>query len=204
MESRFYTLIFRKYKKRNLFYKFIRKNMPNNLNNIEETTETIEPKKALKKKVLVKSKDKVKDLDLSNYGYRTQARIYAVMSLYAYEMNNGEMNIEDILYFDYDEKNINDSVKKFAKELIEGTINNLERIDGIIEKYSKNWDIKRIQYVDKSILRMSIYSLIYLKEKISKPIIINEAVEIAKIFGDKDSYKFINGILDGIQEQDIL
>ena len=179
--------------------------MPNNLNNIiEETTETTEPKKALKKKVLVKSKDKVKDLDLSNYGYRTQARIYAVMSLYAYEMNNGEMNIEEVLYFDYDNKNINDSVKKFAKELIEGTINNLERIDGIIEKYSKNWDIKRIQYVDKSILRMSIYSLIYLKEKISKPIIINEAVEIAKIFGDKDSYKFINGILDGIQEQDIL
>ena len=115
--------------------------MPDNLDNKETAnTETIEPKKALKKKVLVKSKDKVKDLDLSNYGFRTQARIYAVMSLYAYEINKGEMNIEDVLYFDYDDKNINDSVKKFAKELIEGTINNLERIDGIIEKYSKNWD----------------------------------------------------------------
>ena len=177
--------------------------MPNNLNNIEETTETIEPKKALKKKVLVKSKDKVKDLDLSNYGYRTQARIYAIMSLYAYEMNKGDMNLEEVLSFDYEDKNINDSIKQFAKELIEGTINNLDRIDAIIEKYSKNWDIKRIQYVDKSILRMSIYSLIYLKEKISKPIIINEAVEIAKIFGDKDSYKFVNGILDGIQEEDL-
>ena len=177
--------------------------MPNNLHNIEETTETIEPKKALKKKVLIKSKDKIKYLDLSNYGYRTQARIYAIMSLYAYEMNKGDMNLEEVLSFDYEDKNINDSIKQFAKELIEGTINNLERIDAIIEKYSKNWDIKRIQYVDKSILRMSIYSLIYLKEKISKPIIINEAVEIAKIFGDKDSYKFVNGILDGIQEEDL-
>ena len=148
----------------------------------ENNIESLEPKKALKKKVLIKSKDKVKDLDLSNYGYRTQARIYAIMSLYAYEMNKGDMNLEEVLSFDYEDKNINDSIKQFAKELIEGTINNLERIDAIIEKYSKNWDIKRIQYVDKSILRMSIYSLIYLKEKISKPIIINEAVEIAKIF----------------------
>lgn len=169
----------------------------------ENNIESLEPKKALKKKVLIKSKDKVEDLDLSNYGYRTQARIYAIMSLYAYEMNKGDMNLEEVLSFDYEDKNINDSIKQFAKELIEGTINNLERIDAIIEKYSKNWDIKRIQYVDKSILRMSIYSLIYLKEKISKPIIINEAVEIAKIFGDKDSYKFVNGILDGIQEEDL-
>lgn len=169
----------------------------------ENNIESLEPKKALKKKVLIKSKDKVKDLDLSNYSYRTQARIYAIMSLYAYEMNKGDMNLEEVLSFDYEDKNINDSIKQFAKELIEGTINNLERIDAIIEKYSKNWDIKRIQYVDKSILRMSIYSLIYLKEKISKPIIINEAVEIAKIFGDKDSYKFVNGILDGIQEEDL-
>lgn len=184
----------------------------NDLSDLQDSKEL--KKKALKKKVLVKSKDKAKDLDLSKYGYRTQGRIYAVMSLYAYEINNRNMDIDEILSFDYDNndnnkengnnKEINDSVKKFAKELIEGTINNLERIDGIIEKYSKNWDIKRIQYVDKSIIRMSIYSLIYLKENISKPIIINEAVEIAKIFGDKDSYRFVNGILDGIQEEDIL
>ena len=49
---------------------------------------------------------------------------------------------------------------------------------------------------------MSIYSLIYLKD-IPKSVIIDEAVEIAKIFGDKDSYKFVNGILDAIQEEDI-
>ena len=90
----------------------------------------------------------------------------------------------------------------FAKDLVEGTIKNLERIDNLIEKYSNNWDIKRIQYVDKSIIRMSIYSLIFLKD-IPKSVVIDEAVEIAKIFSDKDSYKFVNGILDGIQENDI-
>ena len=84
----------------------------------ENNIESLEPKKALKKKVLIKSKDKVKDLDLSNYGYRTQARIYAIMSLYAYEMNKGDMNLEEVLSFDYEDKNINDSIKQFAKELI--------------------------------------------------------------------------------------
>ena len=202
IKSLFYTIYSENIKKRNCILGY-RKDMPASEEIKENNIESSEPKKALKKKVLIKSKDKVKDLDLSNYGYRTQARIYAIMSLYAYEMNKGDMNLEEVLSFDYEDKNINDSIKQFAKELIEGTINNLERIDAIIEKYSKNWDIKRIQYVDKSILRMSIYSLIYLKEKISKPIIINEAVEIAKIFGDKDSYKFVNGILDGIQEEDL-
>ncbi|MBW5410181.1 transcription antitermination factor NusB, partial [Brachyspira hampsonii] len=57
-------------------------------------------------------------------------------------------------------------------------------------------------YVDKSIIRMSIYSLIFLKD-IPKSVVIDEAVEISKIFSDKDSYKFVNGILDGIQEKDI-
>ena len=75
-------------------------------------------------------------------------------------------------------------------------------LNKIVKKYSKI-KIKKISPWILNILRMSIYSLIYLKEKISKPIIINEAVEIAKIFGDKDSYKFVNGILDGIQEEDL-
>ena len=86
--------------------------MPANEEIKENNIESLEPKKALKKKVLIKSKDKVKDLDLSNYGYRTQARIYAIMSLYAYEMNKGDMNLEEVLSFDYEDKNINDSIKQ--------------------------------------------------------------------------------------------
>ncbi|MEI0602600.1 transcription antitermination factor NusB [Brachyspira alvinipulli] len=171
------------------------------INNIENNESS--PKKAIKKKVLVKTKnnENIKDLDLSSYGARRQARIYAVMSLYSYEINDRKVDINDILNFDYDKK-IPENIFVFAKDLVEGTIKNLERIDNLIEKYSNNWDIKRIQYVDKSIIRMSIYSLIFLKD-IPKSVVIDEAVEIAKIFSDKDSYKFVNGILDGIQENDI-
>ncbi|OEJ16102.1 transcription antitermination factor NusB [Brachyspira hampsonii] len=174
----------------------------NNNNNEIENTEAL-PRKAVKKKMIIKSKNKenIKDLDLSSYGARRQARIYAVMSLYSYEINDRKENIDEILSFDYDKK-IPENIFAFTRTLVEGTINNLERIDNLIEKYSDNWDIKRIQYVDKSIIRMSIYSLIFLKD-IPKSVVIDEAVEISKIFSDKDSYKFVNGILDGIQEKDI-
>lgn len=170
--------------------------------NETENTEAL-PRKAVKKKVIIKSKNKedIKDLDLSSYGSRRQSRIYAVMSLYSYEINERKESVDEVLNFDYDKK-IPENVFAFAKTLVEGTINNLERIDSLIEKYSNNWDIKRIQYVDKSIIRMSIYSLIFLKD-IPKSVVIDEAVEISKIFSDKDSYKFVNGILDGIQKEDI-
>ena len=172
-------------------------------NNNEEAVLDNAPKKVIKKKMIVKSKNKenIKDLDLSSYGARRQARMYAVMSLYSYEINDRKTNLTEILNFDYDNA-ISENIFSFTKTLVEGTINNLERIDNLIEKYSNNWDIKRIQYVDKSIIRMSIYSLIFLKD-IPKSVVIDEAVEIAKIFSDKDSYKFVNGILDGIQEEDI-
>ncbi|WP_295162074.1 transcription antitermination factor NusB [uncultured Brachyspira sp.] len=174
------------------------------INNINEA-ENIEagPRKAVKKKMIIKSKNKeeIKDLDFSSYGARRRSRIYAVMSLYSYEINDRKESINEILNFDYDKK-IPENIFAFAKSLTEGTINNLDRIDRLIEKYSNNWDIKRIQYVDKSIIRMSIYSLIFLKD-IPKSVVIDEAVEISKIFSDKDSYKFVNGILDGIQEEDI-
>ena len=181
-----------------------------NLNtNTEEVASA--PRKVIKKKVIVRAKkpkvenneDKIFDIDLSSYGLRRQARIYAVMSLYSIDFNDSQINREFLVNLEYDEKNkINPNVRQFAKELIEGTINNIERIDNVIEKYSNNWDIERIKYVDKSILRMSIYSLIFIKD-IPKSIVIDEAVEISKIFGDKDSYRFINGILDGIQDEDI-
>ncbi len=176
--------------------------------NSEEISNT--PKKVIKKKVIVRAKkpksdndDKMFDIDLSSYGFRRQARIYAVMSLYSFDFNDSDVNRDFLVNLEYDENNkINPTVRNFAKELIEGTISNITRIDSLIDKYSENWDIERIKYVDKSILRMSIYSLIFIKD-IPKSIVIDEAVEISKIFGDKDSYRFINGILDGIQDEDI-
>ncbi|MCZ9996343.1 transcription antitermination factor NusB [Brachyspira hyodysenteriae] len=174
-----------------------------NNNNETENTDAV-TRKAVKKKMIIKTKNKenIKDLDLSSYGASIERSEYMLLCLlYSYEINDRKETINEILSFDYDKK-IPENIFEFTRTLVEGTINNLERIDNLIEKYSNNWDIKRIQYVDKSIIRMSIYSLIFLKD-IPKSVVIDEAVEISKIFSDKDSYKFVNGILDGIQEKDI-
>lgn len=167
--------------------------------------ENNETKKAVRKKVIVKSKhnkESNEDLNFSIYGHRRQSRIYAMLAIYSYDINGRDIDIETLLKFEYEDKNIPNSVEVFAKDLIYGTIEHIDEIDSVIEKYSQNWDIKRIQYVDKAIIRMSIYCLIYHKD-IPKSVVIDEAIEIAKIFSDKDSYKFINGILDGIQKKEV-
>ena len=156
------------------------------------------PKKAVRKKVLIKSKSKkLNDLDFSKHGKRRQSRIYAMLALYRYDMNENNVTLKDLLLFNYQTEKISEKVYNYAKELIEGVVNNLELIDKHIIEGSTNWDLDRIHYIDRAILRFSIYSLLF-EKSISKNVIIDEAVEITKIFSDKDSYKFINGILDGI------
>ena len=121
-----------------------------------------------------------------------------MFALYSYDMNHKNITLDELTEFSYEDNKIPENVLSFAKEIVQGTIENIEAIDEIITKSSENWRFSRIQYVDKAILRMSIYALLFQKD-ISKSIVIDEALEISKIFSDKDSYKFINGILDAIQ-----
>lgn len=173
--------------------------------NLETTPKEI--KKAVKKKFLIrKSLKKEKEFDFSKYGVRRQARIYAMFALYSYDVNK-DIQAEndknyDIKDFDYKEMSMDENAFPFAREILTGTIKNIDTVDNVIEKYSQNWDIKRIQYVDRAIIRISIYSLLFNKT-IPKSVIIDEAIEIAKIFSSKDSYKFINGILDRVNIENI-
>jgi N utilization substance protein B len=76
----------------------------------------------------------------------------------------------------------------------------MEEIDQLIKKNAKNWKFDRIDTIDKSILRISIYSMLYSTD-IPLNVTINEAVELAKKFGGDHSGQFINGILDAIKKQ---
>ncbi len=78
-----------------------------------------------------------------------------------------------------------------------GTLNNLEKVDAVIKKFSKNWSIERMSRIDRNLLRQSIYEIISHPET-PKNVIINEAVEIAKKFGNDESPSFVNGILDAV------
>ncbi|HEY7746467.1 MAG TPA: transcription antitermination factor NusB [Desulfuromonadales bacterium] len=88
-------------------------------------------------------------------------------------------------------------VRRFAEELILGVAENLEKIDQVIEEHSTNWALDRMARVDLSLLRMATYELLFQPETPTS-VIINEAIEIGKRFGTKETPAFVNGILDKI------
>jgi N utilization substance protein B len=94
-----------------------------------------------------------------------------------------------------------DDVKDFANSLVKGTYENLARIDGLISKYAEHWEIKRMAVIDRNILRMGIFELLYMDD-IPPKVSINEAIELAKKYGDIDSGKFVNGILDKVKKEE--
>ncbi len=95
-------------------------------------------------------------------------------------------------------KNFNKKIDPFSKELVFGVWENRKEIDRIIERASKNWRLHRMAKVDKSILRLAVYEMLY-RDDIPPKVSINEAIELAKKFGgENESYSFVNGILDNI------
>lgn len=85
----------------------------------------------------------------------------------------------------------------FATRLVEGALAHVEEIDAIIQEYAANWSIDRMLRTDRNILRMAIYELLY-ETDVPGSVTVNEAVELAKIYGDADSGKFVNGILGNV------
>ena len=88
----------------------------------------------------------------------------------------------------------------FAEPLIRGALEHRDAIDEHIKKHVKNWEIHRIAAVDRNIMRLAIYEMLY-REDIPPVVSINEAVDIAKKFSTQDSGKFVNGVLDKIKAE---
>ena len=98
------------------------------------------------------------------------------------------------------EAQVADDVKSYANQLVEGTRQRLTDIDGVISAHADNWNLKRMAVIDRNILRLGAFELLYLDDVPAK-VCINEAIELAKRFGDTESGKFINGILDAIYKK---
>lgn len=112
------------------------------------------------------------------------------------ELNNFDEQLED---FFITQDGINDNeIKDFFIILAKGVCDNRESIDEIISKYSDNWKVSRISRIDKNILRIAIYEMLNLSN-IPHPVTINEAVDIAKKYGNNESGSFINGIVDSVR-----
>ena len=96
-----------------------------------------------------------------------------------------------------------EEVSEFAAKLVEGTNSEIESIDKLISKSADNWQLNRMAIVDRNILRLATYEMLYLTEEIPVKVAINEAVELAKKYGDTDSSKFVNGVLDKIKKTEL-
>ncbi|MBR0183784.1 MAG: transcription antitermination factor NusB [Clostridia bacterium] len=92
--------------------------------------------------------------------------------------------------------NFSDDVSKFAKEIFDGVNENILIIDDLIKKNIRNWKFERISRVAKSAMRMGIYEVI--KEEIPAPVAINEAVEMAKIFGSEEEANYVQAVLTSV------
>jgi transcription antitermination factor NusB len=95
---------------------------------------------------------------------------------------------------------VDDETRAFATALVHGATSRHAEVDALITQYAENWDLDRMAVVDRNILRLSVYELLD-HPTVPPKVAINEAIEIAKKFGTRESGRFINGILDRVHKE---
>ncbi len=128
---------------------------------------------------------------------RTEAREKIMVILYQidfYRKEKIEYNLEDVFHENLEMDN------KYVKDIVNGVLENQEKIDETITKYLDNWDLDRLGKTDRAILRLSTYEMMYYDTP--KVVVINEAVELAKKYSDDKVVKLINAVLDKIRDNE--
>lgn len=131
---------------------------------------------------------------------RRQAREAVVKALFAFDI--GRMNPDRALRYVLEESQLPPAAEAFAGELVAGVVDRLERLDAIIDRYAVNWRTERMPAVDRNILRLALYEILF-RDDIPPSVSVNEAVEIAKRYGDEESPKFINGVLGEVIRREV-
>jgi N utilization substance protein B len=134
-------------------------------------------------------------------GARRRGRILAFQSLFSYDLaGTGEEELLEFPWLDDERRNsLHSESLDFARLIIRGTLEYLPQVDACIKKHLEHWDFTRLNKVDLAILRISVYCLLFQKD-IPATVTIDEAIDIAKEYGTDDSYRFINGVMDGIKK----
>ena len=131
-------------------------------------------------------------------GLRRESRELALQILYALDANPAAGVRETLQTFREEQTEVMSRVREFAEDIVRGVQEQRQVIDRAITSRSKNWSLARMPLVDLNVMRMAAYELMF-RQDIPKKVSINEAIEIARKFGDKDSPAFVNGILDEIE-----
>jgi N utilization substance protein B len=129
---------------------------------------------------------------------RRKSRELALQALYQWNITRQD----PFLILDQQKVNFSpaDEEDEFAQQIIVGVLEHYNHIDELIEKFSEHWRLDRISIIDRNILRMAIFELLF-REDIPPRVTLNEAIDLGKRFGSEDSSAFINGILDHIQKE---
>ena len=128
-------------------------------------------------------------------GVRRKARVIALQVLY--EVDAVGHSVESALAHFLADGRLSEENVAFARELVNGVIQNREKLDQHIESFAPAWPVEQIPLVDRNILRLAIFEIL-LDNNVPIKVAINEAVELAKMFGSDNSPKFVNGVLGSV------
>jgi N utilization substance protein B len=131
-------------------------------------------------------------------GTRRKAREFALQMLFQWDITHDE--IEAIAATFWTDQAESPATVDFARALAAGAVENVEKIDVLIQRHAEHWRLDRMAVVDRNILRVAVGEFL-LDPGTPKTIVINEAIEIARRYSTQESPQFINGILDGIRKE---
>ena len=131
---------------------------------------------------------------------RHLSRIVAMQALFEWDFNGQSEDLAEMVKNHRQEFFEGKEDDGFSNELAQGVKNNLQSIDEIIIKHAPEWPMDQIPPVDRNVLRLGVYELMFLKQ-VPPKVAINEAVEIAKTFGGESSGKFVNGVLGTLYKE---
>ena len=130
-------------------------------------------------------------------GPRRKAREYALQMLFQWDITHD--SIDQIITTFFSTQEESEGVADFARRLVIGTVDNVEKIDTLIQRHAEHWRLDRMATVDRNVLRVATQELF--DNETPKTVVINEAIEIARRFSSQESPQFINGILDSIKKE---
>ena len=133
---------------------------------------------------------------------RHLSRSIAMQSLYEWDFSGEKSDLEKIIERNIEEFGPGLEDKSFTWQLVTGVVANLKEIDEIIAKAAPQWPLEQISIIDRNVLRIGIYELLYGdKAAVPPKVAINEAIELAKSFGGENSGKFTNGVLGTVYKE---
>ncbi|MBO0600308.1 transcription antitermination factor NusB [Sporosarcina sp. E16_3] len=124
---------------------------------------------------------------------RKEAREKAVQTLF--QLDNTELSLDEAINYIIEEP-----ANRFYEQLVRGTVQNKEAIDEVLTGKLEHWSLDRLPKIERTVLRIAVYELLF-NEEVPHRVVLNEAIELCKTFGDEKSGRFVNGVLSKFEEK---